>query len=239
VRRTIIALSLLIILLVPFLNACDAGDADILIGYAKLWAMAHDITDEDGSVNYGAATRFIVGEAGGFGTTGDKEGDAVIDSARTLKDIRQAENEADKGWNSFYSGANVEDSVLPHYNQAIKLRPNDWTYYNERGIAQLENYDSPNLIKNANADFAEAKAITAATPAEYLKMLKQRASNMEKIVGHEYNTQVTPSKYVFEEQSRTYGELYTLTKENNYLLLKQQADTKLKEGYFTTQGTSK
>jgi hypothetical protein len=41
-----------------------------------------------------------------------------------------------------------------------------------------------------------------------------------------------PTKYTYDEQSRLYGELYTLTGDNNYLLLKQQADTNLKEGYY-------
>jgi hypothetical protein len=143
VRRTIILLSLLVLLLVPFLTSCDAGDIDVLVNYAKMWAMVHDITDEDGHISAGAATRFIVGEAGGFGSTGDKEGDAVIDSARTVNKMREAQSEADQGKKALYDGRDIDKDVLPHYNQAIKLRPYDWVYYNERGIAYLEKWNDP------------------------------------------------------------------------------------------------
>lgn len=236
-RRAILVLCLLIISLVPFLTACDSGEAQELIYWAKLWAMVHDITDENGSMNFGAATRFAAGEALGFGSTGDEEGDAAIDCASTLNNIRQADDQADEGWQNLYGGKNINDDVLPHYNQAVNLRPDDWSYRNERGISQLENIDNPDAAKAAKADFDRAAAIAKKNgkPEEYLRMLKNREQNMAKIVGHLNATSAYPTGEMYREQSRTYDELYKLTGEKNYLLLKQQADTNLQEGHYWTR----
>jgi hypothetical protein len=224
---------------VPFLSACDTGDLQQLIYWAKLWAIVHDITDENGNPNFGAITRFAVGEAFGVGSTGDKEGDAAIDSARILNKIRQAEDEADKGWEYLYGGRNINSDVLPHYNQAVKLRPDDWSYRNERGIAQLENLDNPDNAKAAKADFDEATALAkkSGKPAEYLRMLKNREQVMARLVTHKNEIHAYPTKDVYLEQSRTYDELYKLTNDRTYLLLKQQADTNLQEGYYWQRDT--
>lgn len=115
-RRTLLVLCLIVLLLVPFLSSCDSGNLQTLIDWAKLWAMVHDITDADGNPNAGGITRFAAGEAFGFGTTGDEEGDAAIDSAKILNDLRKAEAEADQGWQELYKGSNIKESVLPHYN---------------------------------------------------------------------------------------------------------------------------
>jgi hypothetical protein len=239
-RRAIIILSLLIILLVPFLSACDTGDLQQLIYWAKLWAMVHDITDENGNPNFGAITRFAVGEAFGVGSTGDKEGDAAIDAGRVLNNIRQAEDEADKGWEALYKGQNIKADVLPHYDQAVRMRPDDWSYRNERGIAQLENLENPENAKAAKADFDEATALAkkSGKPAEYLRMLKNREQAMARLVTHQKEIHAYPTKDVYIEQSRTYDELYKLTNDKTYLLLKQQADTNLQEGYYWTRDTT-
>ena len=238
-RRVILILSLLIILLVPFINACDTGDLQQLIYWAKLWAIVHDITDENGNPNFGAITRFAVGEVFGVGSTGDKEGDAAIDAARVLNNIRQAEDEADKGWEYLYEGRNINSDVLPHYNQAVKLRPDDWSYRNERGIAHLENLDNPDNAKAAKTDFDEATALAkkSGKPAEYLRMLKNREQAMARIVAHQNDINAYPTKNLYLEQSRTYDELYKLTNDKTYLLLKQQADTNLQEGYYWIRDT--
>ena len=235
-RRAIVILSVLIMCVVPFLSACESGELQELVYWAKLWAIVHDITDEDGTPNIGAATRFTIGEAFGLGSTGDEEGDAAIDCGRTLNNIREAADEADEGWTNLYKGANVNLDVLPHYNQAVNLRPKDWRYRNERGIAQLENADSPDATKAAQADFDKADELAHVKPSEYLKMLKHRAEAMEKIVEHDYEVHAVPSKYLLEEQSRTYNELATATGDSKYTLLKQQVDSRIKEGYYWTSG---
>jgi hypothetical protein len=238
-RRAIIILSLLILLLVPFLSACEAGDMQELIYWAKLWAIVHDITDEDGSPNYGAITRFAVGEAFGIGSTGDEEGDAAIDAGRVLNNIRQAEDEADQGWEALNGGKNIQEGVLPHFNKAIDLRPDDWSYRNGRGIAHLEDLDNPDGAKAARADFDKANALAkkSGKPAEYLRMLKNREQALARLVAIKNDEHAFPTKEVYLEQSSTYDELYKLTKDNNYLLLKQQADTNIQQGYYWTRGS--
>ena len=239
-KRLVIVLSLLMLLTVPFLTSCDSGGFDALVNWAKLWAMVHDITDTDGNVNAGAAARFAIGEITGFETTGDAEGDAAIDAARGVKNmltnLRDAEKEADEGWDSLYSGKHVNTDVLPHYNKAIELRPGDWSYWNERGIAYLESIDISKADGLARKDFDKAAQLAKkAGDKEYLKMLKQREQAMARLVTHVKELHATPMKGTYEEQSRLYDELYKLTGENNYLLLKQQADTNLKEGFYGTR----
>jgi len=240
-RRILLIIALVIILALPFLSSCEPGELDEIIYAAKLWAMVHDITDEDGEVNYGAATRFGLGNLFGFGSTGDKEGDAAIDSVKALNAIRQADEEADEGWNQLYGGHNVQDTVLPHYNAAVNLRKNDWTYRNDRGIAYLNDLNDPKNVDKANDDFDAAMAMArkSGKPVEYLRMLKQREQSMARLVRHQREEHSLPTGDMLREQLRTYTELYALTKDNNYLLLQQQVDTDIQEGYYWRVETDK
>ena len=233
-RRAILILAVLIIAMVPFLSACDSGEVGELIYWAKLWAIVHDITDADGNPNYGAVTRFGLGEMFGLGTTGDEEGDAAIDCARMLKNIRDAEESADQGWEALNKGKNIKQSVLPHFNQAISLRPDDWSYRNGRGIANLEDLENPDNAKAAREDFDKANELAkkSGKPAEYLRMLKNREQALARLVAIKNDEHAFPTKEVYLEQSSTYDELYKLTNDKTYLLLKQQADTNLQEGHY-------
>jgi hypothetical protein len=239
-RRTIIALLLMVVLMVPFLSSCDSGDLQLLVDYAKLWAEVHNLTEPDGSVNLGAAGRFVgknaLTDLFGLSTTGDEVGDAVVDSARTMKDIRDAQKEANQGWQSLYDGKNVQDDVLPHYNQALSLRKEDWSYYNERGLAHLEDIFDPNAVKLAENDFNNAAQFSKLKqpPDVYIQMLKQRVEAMEKLNGHARDMHALLTKETLLEQSRTYGELASLTGDGRYTLLKQQVDSTVKEGMFVT-----
>jgi hypothetical protein len=228
-KRTILCLTLLILLMVPFLSACDTGDLDILVNYAKLWAMVHGIMEPDGSVNFGAGTRFAVGEAFGLGTTGDEEGDAVIDSARALNNMRMGQDEANQGWKQLYDGQDLNTKVIPHYNRAINLQPKDYTYYNERAIAQLWNYSEPTHEKDASSDFAKAEKLSIERPDTYLKMFNHRAERLEKLIQHDAEVNHAVPKVLYTELSRTYGRLASLTGQSRYTQLKQQVDTKLME----------
>jgi hypothetical protein len=238
IRRKLATLALIILLVMPFIYSCDSGDTNALINWAKLWAMVHDITDTDGNMNYGAVARFGAGELFGLGSTGNDEGDAAIDIAKGTKDtldkIRSAEQAADEGWKELDSGSNIPTKVLPHYNEAISLRPDDWSYRNGRGIAYLEDLETDNNDKLAQKDFGKANALAkkSGKPVEYLKMLKEREQAMATMVQHKKDMGALPTLYLYQEQSRLYGELYTLTSDNSYKLLKQQADTNLKEGYY-------
>lgn len=237
--RTILILAILIVLLVPFLSACESGEVQQLIRWAKLWAIVNDITDADGNPNYGAVTRFAVGEAFGLGTTGDEEGDAAIDCARILNNIRQAEDAADEGWDSLYSGENIEADVLPHFDKAIDLRPDDWSYHNGRAIANLEDIWNADGLRVARDDMDRASALArkSGKPEEYLRMLHNREQGMARLVALRNERHAFVCKDIYEVQSRTYDELYKLTGDNDYLLLKQQADTNLELGYYSQRIT--
>jgi hypothetical protein len=235
-RRAIPILFLLLVLLVPFLSACESGEVEQLIYWAKLWAIVHDITDADGNPNYGAITRFAVGEAFGMGTTGDEEGDAAIDCARALDKIRRAEDAADEGWDNLYDGHNIQQDVLPSFDKAISLRSEYWSYYNGRGIANLEDLENPRNAQTAAADFQMAVKLAkkSGKPEEYLRMLRDREQALARLVALKNEEHAFPTKEVYQEQARLYDELYKLTGEHSYLLLKQQADTNLAQGYYWT-----
>jgi hypothetical protein len=232
-RRTIIALLLLIVLMVPFLSSCDSGDLQLLVDYAKMWAMVHNLTEPDGSISLSAAGRFMgknaLTDIFGLPTTGDKVGDAVVDSARTLKDIRAAEKEANEGRQNLYSGRYVISTyVIPHYNNAIKLRDKDYTYYNERGIAQLLNSgDNPDNMKDARSDFSMAEKVSEDQINTYLKMYDHRASALERLIQQRDEVDHAVPKVLYTELSQTYGRLIKFTGQSRYVQLKQQVDTKL------------
>jgi len=225
-RRVFISLCLLSLLVL--LSGCKSGEADELIYWAKLWAMVHDITDADGNPDLGAVTRFTAGEAFGLGTTGDDEGDAAIDAARLVDKIRKAEDEAKQAREAMYAGRSTAIDVLPHYNKAVDLRPDDWSYRNERGLAYLVGDPGLNdADRRSKDDFDKASALAkkSSRPDEYQRMLKHRAQAMETHVGRNHADGAAVELAVYLEESRTYSELYRLTKDNRYLLLKQQADT--------------
>ena len=229
-RRTVILISLLILLLVPFLTSCDSGDLQVLVNYAKMWALVHGIMDPDGGVDSGAAARYVVGNAfGAFTSTGDEEGDAVIDSARTIKKIRYAENEATQGWNDLYSWKNVPKVVLPHYNNAVNTRPDDYTYLNERGIAHLMDLNTYDAERDADKDFIKAGDMTLAHPAIYVGMYKQRAAKLEQLIQHCDEAIHGVPRRLYVHLSETYQVLYQQTGWAQYKQLQQQVDTKIKE----------
>ena len=239
-RRMLVVCALLVLL--PILTSCESGELQQLIYWAKLWAIVHDVTDEDGNPNFGAATRFTAGEAFGLGTTGDEEGDAAIDAARVVDKMRRAEDAADKGQEALYGGSNVKESVLPHFDTAIGLRPGDWSYRNERGIAILESRFPSLDIKVARADFDKAAVLARQNKRsdEYLRMLKHREQVMAKLVGQRYAERADVNNEIYQEQVRTYDELYKMTNDRSYLLLKQQADTNQQtKGWRTVPDGSK
>jgi hypothetical protein len=233
VRRIIILISLLVLLMVPFITSCEAGDLNVLVNYAKMWALVHGITDDDGHVSPGAAGRFIakdtILDAFGLTTTGDEVGDSVIDSARTVKDVRDAQKEATQGWNDLYSGKDVPTVVLPHYNNAVKTRPNDWSYLNERGIAHLMDLNGYKSDEAAEKDFKAAGDMTFDHPWIYENVYKDRAAKLEKLVQHRDEVYHAVPKRLYTALSDTYSVLYNRTGWDHYKQLQQQVDTKLRE----------
>jgi hypothetical protein len=231
-RRAIQISLLLIISLTPFLSSCT-GEVDQLIYFGKLWAMVHDITDADGNLNYGAAARFGGLSVLGLDTTGDDEADAAIDNAKILNKIRMAKEEGDKGWKELLDGDTAGDGmkirVISHYDEAINLRPDDWAYRNERAIAHLDDQIDMNGLKAANADFAKANEISrrGGKPAEYLRILKHREQSLAKFVTTRRMRGNWLMGDVYRAQISLYDELYVLTSDKSYLLLKQQADSNL------------
>ncbi len=231
VRRTLLILVALIVILLPFLSACGPDETEQFVYWATLWAKARGIIDESENPDYPAAMRFVAAQAFGFGSTGDEEADAAIDCARLLKKIRQAEDEAGCAWQALEAGKNIRAEVLPHLDKAISLRPDDWSLRNVRAAVYLEDLENPDGVKNARGDFDKADALAekSGITGEYLRMLRDRAQALARVITFNGEQQIYPVKETLEEQSRTCDELYSLTGDNDYLLMKEQANNNIQQ----------
>ncbi|HEY0827591.1 MAG TPA: hypothetical protein VGE40_05815 [Bacilli bacterium] len=124
------------------LPACTKQDFKDLADIAKMWAAAHDLMDDQGKPNYvniGARTTFGI-------STGDAEADAAIDAGAVVHNFQEAEKLSNEGKNR---------GDIKKVDAAIKLRPGEFTYRNQRGSMD---FFEGNLTK-AEKDFAEAEKL--------------------------------------------------------------------------------
>jgi hypothetical protein len=143
--------------------------------------------------------------------------------------MREAQTEADQGKKALYDGRDLDKDVLPHYNQAIKLRPYDWVYYNERGIAYLEKWNDPDYKKSAAIDFYDAREATNNKPSEIIKMYNYRADSLKKMIKHHSDVDHAVPKVFYTELSNSYAELYAMTADSHYKVLQNEVDAQLQQ----------
>ena len=125
------------------MSGCTHQDWLDLVDFAKLWAYEHGLATEDGNVDYvKAGTRALTGSP-----TGDEQADAVLDGGDVVKKSQEAEqlsNDASKTGNTEY------------IDKAIKLRPGEYRYYNQRAAMNL--IDGNGKVEQ---DYREADEIAA------------------------------------------------------------------------------
>jgi len=175
-----IIVPLLCLVLTPVLGGCDIlffmfGDLEETEqeqarDTASEWQRAHDqqMTNEDGSVNVSgvatAAKRAITG------STGDPEADAALSSDSAIAHIIQADEAEQRGWQTNDSRA---------FDEAVKLRPNDWKYRIARGTWQIMYYASPDM-DSVNKDLALAESLLGPDKQERIAYAQQGIQQMEK-----------------------------------------------------------
>lgn len=129
--------------LASMLAGCTKQDWQDLADFAKTWAREHKLLNEDGNPNYVA-----IGGRTVFGTsTGDEQTDAVIDGGTVVKNFEEAEKLSEEA---------SESGDKKKVDQAIRLRPGEFRYYNQRGAMLLLPGKS-----GWEKDFAEADELAA------------------------------------------------------------------------------
>jgi hypothetical protein len=111
--------------------ACTAEGRELAMAWFEEWAKEKDVSW------LRTTGRWLTGY-----TTGDEDVDAALDAGRAIKDIKEADELMDQGQQAQQAGD--LDTAAKKMDEAIKKRPEDWTYKISRGVVELlqEDYDS-------------------------------------------------------------------------------------------------
>jgi hypothetical protein len=122
----------------------EADDRDLVEAFFEEWLEVKDIdpVNDDGSIDPEGAAR--AGRRIVTDSTGDDEADAALDAYDVVSDI----NEADK---LMEEGRLYRDPAK--MDQAIALRPDDWTYRSSRAALALDAGDMDTYQTHATAHF--------------------------------------------------------------------------------------
>jgi hypothetical protein len=145
-----------LLVLTPLLTACDEAEMQkLLVEMALEWAEEKDLVtvadDGEVNVNYGQIAWYgLIREKnkrwGGDPTTGDEALDAALDIAPVALSIRSADKLAREGMDA------RDPSKL---DDAIKKRPHDWNYYDQKASILAANGDQ----NGALAALSESEAL--------------------------------------------------------------------------------
>lgn len=138
---------------------------------AEEWVDAQGMNpvNEDGSVNPDGAAK--VAKRAITGSTGDPEVDAALNSDNAILKMRQADDLEQRGW---------KENDGKYFDQAIKLRPEDWKYYISRAAWNMDYYANPDMDKN-DRDFAKAESLLGPDKNERLRYAEQGIQQLEKV----------------------------------------------------------
>ena len=113
-RILVIVLSALMVLM----TGCSTEDSQILIDIAQSWALEHAVE---------------IASYGVFGTTGNDEVDAVLDSQGVIDNINSADHLMEEG---------RKEGDLTKMEEAVQQRPGDYTYRTSYAAALLQKGDA-------------------------------------------------------------------------------------------------
>lgn len=142
------------------LAACDAEDTKFVQDMADEWAREKNINpqNKDGSINIGGAFNAGLSMAG-ITSNGD-EADAAVQAGTVLFTVKEGDQLAGEG---------LDTRDLKKVDEAILLRPNDYSYHNARGAILLASGDpdgakkewetATNLAKESGIPYKEAPII--------------------------------------------------------------------------------
>lgn len=182
-RRAQRRLAALLVIAVPLLAACEDADSEFFLQLAADWAVekglmslncAGDPSDCQYDLNEVALGRYIT--LGRLGAMFSEDGQ-LINAALDGAEVVRAQEEADE-----LAAAGTEQRDLTLIDQAIALRPGDWSYHDQRAALLLGQNDDA----AAQASFAESERLVreriragASCRPLMLNMLRHRAIALE------------------------------------------------------------
>ena len=126
-------LAILLLFFTPLLTACeDEGMAELVVEMALEWATENNLIsfDAEGNISPNLLTLGIYEARRRWaGTTGDSALDAALEAGPVAWSIHQADSLAQQGM------AEGDPALL---DQAISLRPHDWSYRDQKAAILLE-----------------------------------------------------------------------------------------------------
>ena len=135
--RKILPFLLVVSLLLPLLSACqDTEMLDFLAELAVEWAREKGILNAENNVDWIQVGAYQLQRAVA-GTTGDNELDAALEAGPVVHNFHQADKLSEQG---------LEEGNVDKIDQAINMRPDDWSYYDKKAAV---------LYKQGNVQEAE------------------------------------------------------------------------------------
>ena len=182
-RRARLGLAAMLVIAVPLLAACEDAESEFFLKLAADWAVEKkllslnctgDPPDCQYDLNEVALGAYItVGRLGAI----VREDGQLINAALDGAEVVRKQEEADE-----LAAAGTEQRDLDLINQAIALRPGDWSYHDQRAALLLGQNDDA----AAQASFAESERLVrerikagASCRPLMLNMLRHRANALE------------------------------------------------------------
>ncbi|MBI4329135.1 MAG: hypothetical protein HY685_04635 [Chloroflexi bacterium] len=198
----------LVLLSLSFLGAeCSAADRKFFIDFAKEWAEEKGVLDKDGNLTLDAIARVGLGVS-----TGNPNTDAAIDAGVVAKNIKEADDAADKGWGELSEGHEI--AAEKNLDVAVRLRPRDWSYRNQRAAIEINLAGSH--AQTAPNDLKEAESLACGDPAKpkpntytCRQMYEDRARMFGEVALYQPPGE-KPFCRVYEEQADAYTSLMRL-----------------------------
>ena len=112
-RKYLILASLVFFIMALLPSGCSPEGRELAISFLREWAVEKDIDPGTTTGKLNIAMR-VMG-----GSTGDEAADAAIDGGRVIKNLVDADKLMDEG---------RESGDIGKVDEAIEMRPGDWTY---------------------------------------------------------------------------------------------------------------
>lgn len=167
----------------PLLTACESAEQEAFLNFAVQWAVSKGLISLrcEGGGNQNCEYDLNEGALGTYLTLGrvanvfarDKSIGIALDAGDVVLKQEQADELVDKG---------AQEGDLDLIEQALQLRPDDWSYIDNKAAVQLANGD----LEGADKSFEKSEEIVKSRAAGgekcdvlYRNMLNHRISALE------------------------------------------------------------
>lgn len=138
---------------------------------AQEWVDENDMSpvNQDGTINTDGAVK--AAKRAVTGSTGDPEVDAALASDQAIIKIAEADKLVERGW---------EQNNAYDFDNAVRLRPEDWTYRISRAAWNMDYFVSPNM-NQVDADLAAAENMLGPSKDERIRYAQQGIALLERV----------------------------------------------------------